>query len=32
MMKTNQCSEGFDNPSRFREEWDKATEQNAASQ
>jgi len=26
MMKTNQCSEGFDNPSKFREEWDKQTQ------
>jgi len=25
-MKTNQCSEGFDNPSKFREEWDKQTQ------
>lgn len=31
-MKANQCSEGFDNPSKFREEWGKATEQNVASQ
>lgn len=25
-MKTYQCSEGFDNPSKFREEWDKQTQ------
>jgi len=25
-MKANQCSEGFDNPSKFREEWDKQTQ------
>ncbi|PRW23965.1 hypothetical protein CSC03_1004 [Enterobacter hormaechei] len=26
VTKTNQCSEGFDSPSRFREEWDKQTQ------
>ncbi|MEP8702400.1 hypothetical protein [Enterobacter roggenkampii] len=26
LMQTNQCSEGFDNPSKFREEWDKQTQ------
>jgi hypothetical protein len=26
VMKANQCSEGFDNPSKFREEWDKQTQ------
>lgn len=30
-MKANQCSEGFDNPSKFREEWDKQTQGNRAS-
>ncbi|MFM2567472.1 hypothetical protein ACJTMZ_03685 [Enterobacter sp. DN] len=27
VMKTNQCSEGFDNPSKFRDEWDKQTQE-----
>lgn len=26
LMQTNHSSEGFDNPTRFREEWDKQTE------
>ncbi|KZQ36735.1 hypothetical protein A3N44_17425 [Enterobacter hormaechei subsp. steigerwaltii] len=26
MTKTNQCSEDFDNPSKFRDEWDKQTQ------
>lgn len=24
-MQNNQCTQGFDNPSKFREEWDKQT-------